>query len=110
MRKGEMLGYIVLTKMKLLNFNTAVIVDVLALDGEPLSALVQKGIEYSRREEVDLLGMMVPKRHPYYKNLRREGFLPSPKTFLFMVYSHCEEGALLDPEAWYVNWGDTDVI
>jgi hypothetical protein len=107
---GEMRGYIVLRKVELLNFNSAVIVDLLALDGEAVSALVKRGIQHSQQEGADLLGFMVPQGHFYYKVLRRMGFLPSPKTFFFMIYSREERRRLFDPKAWYVNWGDTDVI
>lgn len=86
------------------------IVDLLVLDEETLNALVAKGIEHSYKEGAALLGFMVPKTHPYHRDLRRYGFLPSMKTFLFMVYRHVEERRLFSPEAWYVNWGDTDVI
>ncbi|MEW6376476.1 MAG: GNAT family N-acetyltransferase [Thermodesulfobacteriota bacterium] len=110
MRGGEMRGFIALRKVDLLKFNSAVIVDLLALDEDVLIALVREGILYSQREGVDLLGFMVPRFHPYYKLFRYCGFLPSFKTFLFMVYSHEEEKGLFDPKAWYVNWGDTDVI
>ncbi len=109
-KSGEMRGYIVLRKVDLLKFNSAVIVDLLALDEEILSALVEKGIQHSRQERADLLGVMVPQDHLYYKLLRRKGFLPSLKTFLFMIYSHADKGIFLSPEKWYVNWGDTDVI
>jgi GNAT superfamily N-acetyltransferase len=110
MQRGEMRGFIVLRKVNLLEFNSAVVVDLLALDEEVLIALVKEGILFSRREGVDLLGFMVPKFHPYYELLRRCGFLPSFKEFLFMIYSHEEGRGLFDPKAWYVNWGDTDVI
>jgi len=110
MRRGEMRGFIVLRKVDLLKFKSAVIVDLLALDENVLIALAREGILYSQRERVDLLGFMVPKFHPYYKLFRQCGFLPSLKTFLFMIHPHKEEKVLLDPEAWYVNWGDTDVI
>jgi GNAT superfamily N-acetyltransferase len=109
-QKEEMKGYIVLRKVELLNFNSAVIVDLLALDDEILHELVEKGIEHSRQEGTDLLGFMVPKPHPYYQSLRREGFLPSLKTFHFLVYSHWKEESLFDPKGWYITWGDTDVI
>lgn len=109
-KNGEMRGYIVLRKVELLNFNSAVIVDLLALDEITLTALVEKGIQHSRQEGADLLGFMVPKGHPYDKILRRRGFLPSPKTFQFMVYPHSNREIFLSPEKWYVNWGDTDVI
>lgn len=109
-QKEEMKGYIVLRKVELLNFNSAVIVDLLALDDEVLHELVEKGIEHSRQEGTDLLGFMVPKPHPYYQSLRREGFLPSLKTFHFLVYSHWKEESLFDPKGWYITWGDTDVI
>ncbi len=109
-KNGEMRGYIVLRKVELLNFNSAVIVDLLALDDEILYELVGKGIEYSREEGVDLLGFMVPKPHPYYRSLRRGGFLQSFKAFHFLVYSHCKDQVLFDPKGWYVTWGDTDVI
>jgi len=109
-KKGEMGGFIVLRKVSLLGFNSAVIVDLLALDRDILLALVKKGVLYSLREEVDLLGFMVPKFHPYYHRLRHYGFLPSGKTFLFMIYSRERKRGLFDPKRWYVNWGDTDVI
>ena len=110
MKGKEMKGYIVLRKVDLLKLNSAVILDLLALDEETMSALVERGIEFSRQEGTDLLGFMVPKSHVYYRNLKRMGFLPSLKTFLFMVYSHSENKALVDPKEWYVNWGDADVI
>ena len=110
MQRGEMRGFIVLRKVNLLEFNSAVVVDLLALDEDVLIALVKKGILHSQGEGVDLLGFMVPKFHPYHKLLRRCGFLPSFKEFLFMIYSHEEGRGLFDPKAWYVNWGDTDVI
>lgn len=109
-KSGEMRGYIVLRKVDLLEFNSAVIVDVLALDKESLKALVAKGIEHSYKEGAALLGFMVPKTHPYHRDLRRWGFLPSMKTFQFMVYDQGNLAALQDPKGWYVNWGDTDVI
>jgi hypothetical protein len=105
-----MRGYIVLRKVDLLKFNSAVIVDLLALDEETLAALVEKGIQHSQQERADLLGFMVPQDHRYYKLLRKQGFLPSLKTFLFMIYSHADEGFFLSPGKWYVTWGDTDVI
>jgi hypothetical protein len=110
MKSGEMRGYIVLKKVELLNFNSAVIVDLLALDGAALSALVETGIHYSREEGADLLGFMVPQGHPYHKILRGMGFLPSLKTFLFMIYALSDKAIFFSPEKWYVNWGDTDVI
>jgi len=109
-KSGEMRGYIVLRKVDLLNFNSAVIVDLLAVDQIGLSALVGKVIDHARQQGIDLLGFMVPRPHPYYQSMRREGFIPSFKTFRFMVYSHWKEEVLFDPKGWYVNWGDTDVI
>jgi len=109
-RNGEMTGYIVLREVDLLNFNSAVIVDLLALDDLTLRALVEKGIQHSQRKGTDLLAFMVPQGHPYDKILRKMGFLPSPKTFQFMVYFHSRREMLSSPKEWYVNWGDTDVI
>ena len=109
-KSGEMTGYIILRKVELLNFNSAVIVDLLALDEVTLTALVEKGIHHSRQEGADLLGFMVPQGHFYYNILRKMGFLPSLKRFLFMIYPHSSRDIFLSPEKWYVNWGDTDVI
>jgi len=109
-QKEEMKGYIVLRKVDLLNFNSAVIVDLLALDDVTLAALLEKGIQYSRQVGADLLGFMVPQNHLYYRIPKKRGFLPSFKTFLFMVYSHSDQEIFFSPEKWYVNWGDTDVI
>jgi hypothetical protein len=109
-RRGEMTGYIVLRKVDLLGFNSSVVVDLLALEGESWSALVDRGLARSRRDGSDLVGFMVPRHHPYYRSLRRKGFLPSLKKFLFMVYPLTEDKALLSKGRWYANWGDTDVI
>jgi GNAT superfamily N-acetyltransferase len=109
-KNGEMKGYIVLRKVELLSFNSAVIVDLLALDEMSLAALVEKGIEHSRQEGADLLGFMVPSSHLYYTILKGMGFLPSLKTFLFMIYPLSGREIFLSPGKWYVNWGDTDVI
>ncbi len=105
---GEMGGYIVLRKIDLLHFKSAVIVDLLALDPQTLSVLVGRGIRYCREERIDLLGVMVPQRHDYHRALKKMGFLPSFKTFRFIVYPYSGEEMLLFPESWYVNWGDTD--
>jgi hypothetical protein len=110
LRKGGMEGYIVLRKVDLLGWNSTVIVDLLALDEDVLSSLVDRGIQHSREEGADLLGFMLPKTHPYYRTLIRRGFLPSLKSFQFMIYDHGHRAALQDPKGWYVNWGDTDVI
>ncbi|MGB9629310.1 MAG: GNAT family N-acetyltransferase [Thermodesulfobacteriota bacterium] len=108
--KEEMKGFIILRRLNLLGFNSAVIVDLFALDEESLLALVEEGIAYSKKERVDLLGFMVPKSHLYYHLLKKQGFIRSPKTFLLMIYPHENDNRLLTPDAWYVNWGDTDVI
>ncbi len=110
MEKGEMTGYVVLRKVDLLEMNSAVIVDLLAMEGDVVTALVKKGIEHSRAEGADLLGMMVPEPHPYCRSLKRSGFLSSLKAFHFMIFPHGKEDRLLNPKSWYVNWGDTDVI
>jgi hypothetical protein len=109
-KNGEMVGYIVLRKVDLLGFNSAVIVDFLALDDHALRALVERGIEWSRGAGADLLGCMVPKWHPYHRILKDAGFFPSGKTFSYMIYRIMKERVPLDRESWYVNWGDTDVI
>ena len=109
-KNGEMKGYIILRKVDLLGFKSAVIVDLIAIDNEALSALMQKGIDQSREEKVDLLGYMVPQGHSYYRILRKRGFLLSLKTFLLMLYPQSSQEVLLSPQRWYVNWGDTDVI
>ena len=83
---------------------------LLALDEAALSALVKRGIQHSQQEGVDLVGLIVPQGHLYYKILRKMGFLSSFKKFLFMVYPNSDKEMILSPEKWYVNWGDTDVI
>jgi hypothetical protein len=110
MKRGEMRGLIVLRKVDLLEFNSAVIVDLLALDDETWTGLVAEGIEFGKREGADLLGIMVPKEHAYYGRLRERGFLPSFKTFSFLIYSHTDKPSLFSPENWHFNWGDTDVL
>jgi hypothetical protein len=107
---GEMTGYLILRRVDLLHFKSVVVVDLLALNDRSLRALIGKGIDHSLMAGADLLGCMIPKNHPYHRTLKDLGFLPSLKTFLLMVYRLAGEKVPLDPEAWYMNWGDTDVI
>jgi len=53
--------------------------------------LVKRGIQHSQQEGVDLVGLIVPQGHLYYKILRKIGFLPSFKKFLFMVYPNSDK-------------------
>jgi len=110
MENGEMTGYLILRKVDLLNFNSMVIVDLLALNDQGFRKLVQWGIGQSEREGADLLGCMIPQWHPYYRALKGMGFLPSGKTFSYMIYRTEREKVPVASENWYVNWGDTDVI
>lgn len=110
MDKGEMKGFIILRTVDLLGFRTAVIVDFMTFDEDAFASLVDTGTAYGREEGVDLLGIMLSPLHPYYSVLKRYGFLRSPKTFRFMIYPLSEDRHLLDPKAWFVTWGDTDVI
>jgi hypothetical protein len=109
-QEGETKGYVVLRKIDLLQFKSAIVVDLLAFDQASLEALVAKAVAHSREQGRDLLGFMLPKDHRYYRALRKMGFLPSGKRFFFMVYPHGHEKELLIPRDWYVTWGDTDVM
>ena len=107
---GQMAGYLILRKVDLLGFNSAVIVDLVGLSDRVIRRLIHWGVEKSRQEGNDLLGCMIPKGHAYHQALREAGFLPSGKTFYYMVYRLMKEKVPLDLKEWYVNWGDTDVI
>lgn len=108
-REEKMEGYIILRKVDLLGFNSAVIVDLLAQDETVLKVLVDHSIDFGLTRGADLLGCIVPRPHRYYQVLREKGFIPSFKSFLFMVYAHAT-AINLSPEGWYVTWGDSDVI
>lgn len=99
-----------LKKVDLLEFKSAVIEILLVRDEAGLMPRVEKGIGHSRQERADLWGFLVPSTHPYPPFLRRNKFLPSLKAFNFMVCAHAKEELLLNPRAWYLNWGNTDVI
>ncbi len=109
-KNGEIKGYIILRKADLLGFNTAVIVDLLTTEIDLLYALIDKGISYGKRENVDMLCFMVPKDHYYYKIFKKYGFIRSPKSFRFMIYPQEDKKELFDPKNWYLTWGDTDVM
>jgi hypothetical protein len=57
-----MSGYLILRKVDLLDFSSAVIVDLLGSDKETLKALVAKGIEHSDKEGAVLLASWCRRR------------------------------------------------
>jgi hypothetical protein len=59
-----MKGYVVLKKVDLLEFKSAVIAILLVLDEAALMPRVEKGIGHGRREGADLRGFLVPSTHP----------------------------------------------
>lgn len=95
-KSGEMKGYIVLRKVDLLNFNSAVIVDLLALDEVTLTALVERGIQHSRQKGTDLLAFMVPGAILMIISFGKEDFSQAQKLFnLWSIFIRKEKYLIL---------------
>lgn len=119
-KNGEILGYIVLLARTEGNLKLGYIVDVFALCSEKsvIRSLISKGIEYLRKENVDLILCWMMKQSRiacvYYKILRCSGFIP----YFFQSYPlialvnslQISKAVVRNCGNWYVTMGDSDGI
>jgi hypothetical protein len=96
------------------------IVELLVVDQEEGAArsLLRRGTQHLLERGAEAIACVIPDRAPYGSALRREGFLRIPdqllpRQFHFMVRPRPDDPGLisaLNPESWYLSWGDNDAV
>ncbi len=108
----EIVGYIVVMLEKN-NVGRGFIVDLLTLPSEDVAAevLISGAIEYLRGEGAAMISCLMIKDTPYYRILRKLGFLHRHSGIQLNVRifdQNLSKEFVADPSNWYFVWGDTD--
>lgn len=118
-KKGKILGYIVLKNAEMFNLSLGLIVDMLALTQDNvIDSLIAKAIEHFKDQKVDVVGCLMLNHTPYFRALKRAGFIVVPKAlshkeFYFGVQvkpSTISDKIINNPTNWFLTWGDTDLV
>ena len=117
-RDGEMSGFMVTARRKVLGLESDLVVDGLwdDADADTPRALLAAIIARARTERTGIVAAIALPGTPFYGSLRRGGLLPvpaklDPKPFHLTGYPLTPAGAnCMDAAAWHISWGDTDVV
>jgi hypothetical protein len=96
------------------------IVDLLTLDQNQrvAQALIAEGAAHLKQAGSDAIGCLMFGHQSYCDALRREGFIRVsdfiiPRDFYFLARVNRDEPVLqkaLEPENWFLTWGDNDAV
>jgi len=114
-KMGQICGYLVLRCVEQEQVKRSVIFDALAQSVETAEYLVSKVLERCRQEEVDIVSCSMIASKAYLKVFRKNGFIyvPFVKGMRFCAYSSSScvsKEFLKNPENWFVQRGDSDII
>jgi len=117
-KDSGVLGYIVLKNAEMSGLSLGLIVDILTLgQDDVIDSLLAKAIEHFNDQKRSVVGCVMLKHSPYFKALRRAGFIPvpkllSPKKFYFGVQvkpTVLSDEVVNNEVNWFLTWGDTDL-
>lgn len=117
-KDSRVLGYIVLKNAEMLGLSLGLIVDILTLgQDDVIDSLLAKAIEHFNDQNRSVVGCLMLKHSPYFKALKRAGFISvpkalSPKEFYFGVQvkpTVLSDEVVNNAANWFLTWGDTDL-
>jgi hypothetical protein len=108
-------GYIVLRRMPMREFETLAVVDLLFDLGRPDvgHALLRRAHQFAVSEGVDIAVAMLSEHSPIRRILRRWGFFESPEQFTLVLHEPRNARLKLaarPPQDWHVTWFDHDFV
>ena len=117
-RDGKLLGYTVLREDRMFDLNLGFILDLFAVNPDVASALVSKAREYFKELGADAIGCMMLQHTPYFKVLRRAGFVIAPKRLIHKEFyfgvqvkpSEMPDEIINRRESWFITFADVDVV
>ncbi|MFC1888814.1 GNAT family N-acetyltransferase [Thermodesulfobacteriota bacterium] len=80
---------------------------------EALTPLLSEALESLRGEGAEAAACMLLRGSPYFRVIRRLGFLAAPKSLPFIIRSNRPEvdpSGLEDPSRWHITIGDSDFV
>lgn len=115
-RDGKLLGYAVLWEGQMFDLKVGFILDILSEDPITTAALISDAVDYFKGRGVEAAGCLMLKHTPYFKELRRAGFVVAPKRaihkeFYFGVQvkpSIIPDEVMNKRESWYLTFADLD--
>ncbi len=118
-RGGNLAGYMVLTSStNMFDLALGLIVDILTIEEDVTDSLISQAVEYFESQKVDAIGCLMLKHSPYYRALKKAGFVLVPRTFsprefhfvLHVDSSNIPETVVNKPDNWFLTWGDFDIV
>lgn len=114
-KEGRLAGYAVLKTVRKEGAGQGHILDLLTADLDLSTAeiLIREAITMFRDEGMDVVVCLMLKHIPYYKLLKKNGFIFKPKALPYIVRRNTEkfsEDLLFNPENWYITFGDSDFV
>jgi hypothetical protein len=114
-KDGEVHGYLVLRCGQQQGTRVVNIFDIVGRSEEVIQCLAWKAVDYSQRQKADFIYCSMIANRTYCKALKRNGFISLPfiKGARFGAYSSSPQfprGFLKDPQNWFVQLGDSDII
>ena len=114
----KLLGYIVLREDRMFGLKVGFILDILAVNQNATDALLSQSIQYHQQQGADAIGCLMLQHTPYFKSLRRCGFVIAPKRliqkeFYFGVQvtpSTISDEIINRRKNWFLTFADTDLV
>ena len=113
--QGGIIGYVVLRRMKMKQFNVLAIVDILFSPerGDAGKALLNAVHETAVELNVDMSSCMLNPHDPLYPTLQGSGYFKTPETFSLFIHEpkgtrpHFNTNSFVK---WHLTWFDNDAV
>ena len=116
-QRGQLVGYIVVRGDQMMGLRVGFILDMLTTNHKVASALLSEAIQHFKGEGEDAIGCLMLQHTPYFKVLRKAGFVVAPKRLMhkeFYFGVQVKPSVLADETInkrsnWYLTFADTDL-
>jgi len=116
---GHLAGYLVFRLMDYKGMLTCFIMDLLADENKRTApwALLAEALAISGREGGEIASAILPRSHRYFPWVLAAGFVPLPERLFpdeihigALAHDSAIESIVLNHEAWFLSWADTDLV
>jgi len=117
---NDLLGYIVLRCMEEFGLRVGFIVDIFTIPEETGVSvdLISEAVKYFELKQMDMVGCLMLPNVRYGHSLKQAGFIKAPSKLLPQdmylgvrpISSQYPVTFFIDPNNWFINWSDHDVV
>jgi len=116
--KDKLLGYAVLKRENKFDLNIGYLVDLIIAPKIDANFFIQNIIQIFYKEKMDAVSVLAMKSSPYFDLFKKNGFIHVPKKlhpqdiyFGSRINTQDEnEKEIMNPQNWFITWGDTDLV